>query len=190
MARIYQEVNNLSIIRFSPDDPILTDENKKKIAQDLLVNKSRTFKQLRKLLNFGQDVRFSLESEKRDRLDGATTDCLMRSADGIGEKWDVFSPEQKDVLIERIFEAQDEKAFAQEMGDAFDLAPDESARLLALKPKLDDGYGKLSLKALRNILPFLKEVLVMRKQLKKPVSPFRLSHRRVFLIYSPIMARF
>lgn len=155
LFRIYQEVNNLSVVPLSPEDPILNEEHRKKIVQALLENRHRTFGQLKTLLKFGRSVRFSLESEKRDRLEGATTHLLLGGQDCLGERWDSLSIEQKDQIVIDLFDAQEEGAFVDVALSKYGLEKEMAERLLGSKSKLDEGYGKISLLAMRKMLPHL-----------------------------------
>ena len=114
--RILSEVNNLKLIDKKTGEDVLILSDRQKIITKLIEQKSpATFKSLRKLIEAKiksypeSDYQFNLESERRKGLDGNATKILLEDDKYFGEKWNEFSLEKQDEIVEFLFEEEDEK---------------------------------------------------------------------------------
>jgi CRISPR-associated endonuclease Csn1 len=153
--RILQEVNNLELIESMEGDPQLTNEDRQKIIKSLLSFPKRTFSQLRALLKLPRDCRFNLESEKRSELLGDTTSVLLSDDKCFGSRWFGFSSDEKNKIIDLIFDTQDPDELIEKLVLDYDLDADSAEN--CANSNLTEGYGSLSIDAIRKILPFLEQ---------------------------------
>jgi len=159
--RIYQEVNNLILLDFDRNEHELTSAQREMITQILLKQKSATFKSLRKKLGkeFAGDYVFNLESEKRKDLKGDETSFIMRKADYFDEKWDSFTELEKDEVITRLINEDNdleiENTLVSWLCDKFKITKENAEKIKDIR--LPQGIGSVSKKAINKILPFLKE---------------------------------
>jgi CRISPR-associated endonuclease Csn1 len=153
--RILQEVNNLQLDRLTEGDPEIDQDDRKKIIEALKTSKKKTFGQLRTLLKISRDCRFNLESENRDGLTGDTTSSLLSDKNCFGEKWTDFSDEEKADIINLLFSEPDPDTLVEKLITGWNVSPDQ-AENIANAP-LPDGYGRVSVKAIEKMLPFLEQ---------------------------------
>lgn len=153
--RILQEVNNLDLVQFKEGDPALMSEDRQKIIAALLMSERKTFGQIRKLLDLPSGCKFNLESERRKELKGDETGAILSGEDYLGEKWQAFTPDEQNTLIALLFDESDTDELVLKLLNEWDLDR-ERAEKVADAP-LQDGYGRVSLKAIRKIIPYLQE---------------------------------
>ncbi|HMM78712.1 MAG TPA: type II CRISPR RNA-guided endonuclease Cas9 [Pyrinomonadaceae bacterium] len=149
--RYWQDINNLQL-----QDPTtlnwrpLTLEEKGRVAAKLENTKELTYKGLRKLLKVGEDVRINLEANDK-KFYGNKSAYTFRKA--IGERWDAFNDEEQNRLVEELFRIEDEDALGRRLGGFWAFGDDEIEKLKGVWHQLEDGYSRLSLKAIRKVLP-------------------------------------
>ena len=95
--RIYQEVNNLRLLKEGLNEQALTLEQRNQIVQALEGNTKRTFKQMKKLIGFSGE--FNLEDDKRTELKGNSTSAMLSKKDLFGPAWFDLSEEQQDCIV-------------------------------------------------------------------------------------------
>lgn len=154
--RIYQEVNNLRLLRDGLADEPLTITQRDLVVQALEVNSKRTFTQLRKLLGFSGD--FNLEDVKRTELKGNNTSAILSKGDFFGEKWSSFSETQQDTIVMQLIKEENESRLVAWLQN--ETGVDESTAEQLAQVQLAEGYGSLSLKALNKILPELQSDVI------------------------------
>jgi len=159
--RIFQEVNVLRLLDFERKEHILSKEQREIIITTLMKQKTATFKSLRnKIVNTdpGEYV-FNLESEKRTKLQGDETSFIMRKDEYFGKQWDTFNDEQQDEIIRRIINEDNdieiEASLTTWLQENFEVTEEQADNIK--KIRLPQGIGRLSKKAIKKILPFLKE---------------------------------
>ncbi|MCD4829640.1 MAG: type II CRISPR RNA-guided endonuclease Cas9 [Candidatus Cloacimonetes bacterium] len=159
-ARIWQDINNLR--RLDPqtyDEIELTPEQKQTLFEMFESKKEVSFDQMRtKKLKLHENESFNLESENKKKLKGNTTFAAIKSAMG-AKAWNDLASEQRESLAEDLITAESnqvEGLLRRLTGHwSFD---EETARKLAYA-HLEEGYARLSAKALRKILPHLEKGL-------------------------------
>lgn len=162
LFRIYQEINNLKIINHHNETCDLTQQQRDAIIDKLLTQKSISFNAIKKLKDknkqplFASDIDFNLEQGKRDKLHGFTIDIDMTK--DIPNFWGNLSLTQKDNIIELLHSAVDNQDIDEYCHAHFSNITNEELEFL-------HGYAvisktmNLSLKAINNILPYLKNGL-------------------------------
>jgi CRISPR-associated endonuclease Csn1 len=81
--RIYQEVNNLRLLREGLSEEPLTLSQRDQLVHALETNSKRSFTQIQKLLGFSGQ--FNLQDEKRTELKGNSTSAYSSAGDGHDE---------------------------------------------------------------------------------------------------------
>ena len=166
--RIMQELNNLSWRdnSFSETKLLNYPEARYQILQELLKKRELSFNSMRKILTklnliFGDET-FNLEDEKRKLLKGDETASAMSAKPdakkaGIGSKWHDFSELQQHQFITLLLDddISDENLLETHLPEKFNLTPQEAENCLLIS--LPKGYGTLSEKAIRHILPILED---------------------------------
>jgi CRISPR-associated endonuclease Csn1 len=156
--RIYQEVNNLRLLRAGPKDEALTLTQRDQLVVALEQNNKRTFTQIKKLLGLDGQTQFNFEDPKREELKGNTTSALLSHTKHFGETWFEFDEATQDEIVWQLLNEENESRLIawlmQKTGvDA------EKAETIA-NVALPEGYGSLSRQALARILPELRKTVI------------------------------
>ncbi len=155
-CRILQEVNNLEIDQMEETDPPLTPENRQKVTQALQAKKEMTFTAIRKILGLSGDVKFNLEAaENRKSLNGNNTNFLMSKKECFGEVWYYFSTEKQEEIVEFLMSEPDPEQVIETLIRDYGVSLEQAERIS--NAPLKDGYGRLSLKVINEILPHLED---------------------------------
>ena len=156
--RIFQELNNLTIIDENYSERKLTLDERDIVAGALLSSKQKTFPQINRLLNLPATTKFNLESESRGYLKGNETASILAKKDHFGKAWfDIPEQEQADV-VDRLLNEESEAEIVQLLTLKYSLDK-ETAKKIA-HCRLPEGYGNLSVYAIEKILPHLKDSVV------------------------------
>lgn len=156
--RIAQDLVNLRITVPGFPDRALTDNERAVVAARLNGGRDMSFEQMRRALGLTGEARFNLESDSREKLDGAAT--ARRLAIGtrkrpapLAEVWETLDDDTRDAVAAVLLEAEHESE-AEAQLVALGLPEDAARRTAGVA--LQDGHASLSLKAIRRILPFLE----------------------------------
>lgn len=160
--RILQEVNNLQLERLAEGDPEITPEDRQKIIHELLHAKWKktkkslmTFGQISKAIGLGSGYKYNLESDRREGLQGDDTSAFLSQDSCFGNRWETFTQEQQEELVDLLFETQDPDELVETLVTNWAVTP-EQAEEIANAP-LAEGYGSVSRKAIEKMLPFLEK---------------------------------
>ncbi|PUE30762.1 type II CRISPR RNA-guided endonuclease Cas9 [Limnohabitans sp. Jir61] len=158
--RIYQEVNNLRLLKEGLNEEALSLDQRNQIVQALEGNTKRTFTQIKKLIGFSGD--FNLEDEKRAELKGNSTSAMLCKKDLFGPAWFDLSEDQQDSIVMQLVKEENEATLVRWLQDNTGI--DEANAERVANTNLAEGYGSLCAKALQKILPALKvEVITYDK---------------------------
>ncbi len=157
-ARILQELNHLRLTGESLESVPLTLTQRDQLAQLLEQKASLGFDALCKQLRLPRDIRFNLDDGKRDKLLGNSTSVELAKPERFGAQWASFDEAQQDEIVLRLLNEESEEALLAWFETAFGLDA-EKARAIA-SANLRDGYGRLSQKAIRLILPALRTAVI------------------------------
>jgi CRISPR-associated endonuclease Csn1 len=141
--RMYQEVNNLRILREGLKEEPLTLKQRDDFIAALEANSKRTFTQIKKLLDIGGAVQFNFEDPKREELKGNTTSAILSKNEHFGSTWFKFDEAKQDAIV-----MQDETGIDEKRAEAI------------ANVGLPEGYGSLCAEALARILPELRREVV------------------------------
>lgn len=152
--RILQDLNHLTV-----KDPISREytpigkEDRNKLFNLLEKQKTLSWEKARKVLGLHENETFNLEEGKKRELLGNRTAYTLRSI--LGSRWDDMSKEEQDSLVTDMLTIDNEQGFLNRLKTHWKF-DDTTAEKLA-QTELEPGYARLSLKAIRKILPYLEQ---------------------------------
>ncbi|MDP2065594.1 MAG: type II CRISPR RNA-guided endonuclease Cas9 [Burkholderiaceae bacterium] len=156
--RMYQEVNNLRLLREGLKEEPLTLAQRDLLVDALEHNSKRSFTQIKKLLGLGGVVKFNFEDPKREELKGNTTSANLSKKDLFGAAWFGFAETQQDEIVMQLVTEENEARLVQWL--QANTGVDEARADAIANVGLPEGYGSLSRKALARILPELRREVV------------------------------
>jgi len=154
--RIYQELNNLRLLREGLSEEPLTLTQRDLLAHALEGNSKRSFTQIQKLLGFSGQ--FNLEDEKRTELKGNSTSALLSKKDFFGPVWFTWTERQQDAIVKQLVKQENEWRLVKRL-QKYCGVDEITAERIANAP-LAEGYGSLSANALEKILPALRAEVI------------------------------
>jgi CRISPR-associated endonuclease Csn1 len=156
--RMYQEVNNLRILRDGLREDALTLKQRDDLIAALEENSKRSFTQIKTLLGVGGAVKFNFEDPKRQELKGNTTSAILSNAKYFGKTWFSFDEEKQDAIVLQLVKEESEVNLVRWLQDETGI--DEVRAEAIARVGLPEGYGSLCIKALAKILPELRRDVV------------------------------
>lgn len=156
--RMYQEVNNLRILREGLKEEQLTLQQRDVLIAALEENNKRTFTQIKKLLGLGGVVKFNYEDPKREELKGNATSAILSKDEHFGSAWFKFDEATQDAIVLRLVKDESETELVRWLQDETGI--DEKHAEAIAKVGLPEGYGSLCALALARILPELRRDVV------------------------------
>lgn len=152
--RIREDVNKLDFI-----DPVnqstMSDDQRQQIIDKLQQGKNLTFDQIRKMIKVS--IAFNLEKGIKKDIKGNVTNKIMSDKKRFGSKWDSYTQEQQIQIIDWLFDEQDSKELSEKIKQ-FDISLSDTQieKIVESTSKLPQGYCSLSLVAINNLLPYLR----------------------------------
>lgn len=156
--RMYQEVNNLRVLRAGLKEEALTLQQRDDLIKALEANSKRTFTQIKTLLKTGGAAQFNFEDPKRQELKGNVTTAILSRAEHFGDVWFSFSEAQQDEIVWQLVKEENEAKLIRWLQDQTGIDEDRAETIA--NAGLPDGYGSLCAKALSRILPELRRDVV------------------------------
>jgi len=154
MFRTLQQVNNSYLI--SPEGEVLefTPEWRKTLLDELDKKNEIKFSAAKKLLGLKKEYQFNFEKDgKGEFLGNSTAEDLI---DIFGEeKWNGFSREQKDEIIQDVLSIVSEDGLAKRGREKWGLSGEKAKEFGQLQ--LEEGYCGLSRQALKKLLPRMEK---------------------------------
>lgn len=157
--RMYQEVNNLRILREGLKEESLTLQQRDELIAALEKNNKRTFTQIKKLLGVGGAAQFNFEDPKREELKGNTTSAILGKEEHFGDAWFAFDEIKQDAIVLQLIKEENESKLVRWLQDETGIDEKRAERIANVG--LPDGYSSLCTKALARILPELRRGVVM-----------------------------
>ncbi|MCB9222068.1 MAG: type II CRISPR RNA-guided endonuclease Cas9 [Ignavibacteria bacterium] len=168
--RMLQQLNSLRIISPERNVPELqepTSEERELLIEYLSANKHLNFgkdnNNLKKVLNIDKKSKIRINLESLDKLQGL--DTLIKFKKIIIDKTFYENPENVEWLFNKIYIKNDNESFIEKFDNKFNFTKDQIIELSNLK--LEPHYGSLSIKAVRKIIPFLREGLIYSEACEK-----------------------
>jgi CRISPR-associated endonuclease Csn1 len=156
--RMYQEVNNLRIIREGLKEESLTLKQRDNLIAALEENNKCTFTKIKKLLGVGGTVKFNFEEPKREELKGNTTSAILSKDAHFGSGWFRFDEAKQDAIVLQLVKEENEAKLVRWLQD--ETGVDEKHAEAIANVGLPEGYGSLCALALARILPELRRDVV------------------------------
>ncbi len=164
--RLYEEVNQLRILRAGETDRPLSCDQRDKLILKLRDKKKVKFDTLGKLLKLDEDERFNKASDSRKDLIGDEVRAELADKKRFGARWGSFSAEEQARIVLRLLEEEDPDTLIAWLKDTYDL--DDAAAEATAATTLPEGYGRFGETATRLLLAELKaDVLTYDKAAKR-----------------------
>ena len=176
-VRYWQDINNLQLqdattLNWRP----LSPEQKERLGNELEHIEILKYEKLRKILKIGDPVRVNLETNDK-KIKGNTTAYYFRNAlKKTTRQWHSFNEEEQNRLIEEMFRIDNELALKRRLGEFWGFDDAAIEKLEGVWHRLEDGYSRLSLKAIRKVLPLMIE----GQRYDEAVTKIYGDHRKVF----------
>jgi CRISPR-associated endonuclease Csn1 len=149
--RIWQSINNIRVTTDTRFRDLLTKVEKNKLAEYLSSNETINKTKIKEILNLGSRTRFNDLPEK---MYGNTTNAKLIKALG-KENYNSLNEKTKYKLWHTLFFANDEEWLEKYAVEKLKLTKEQSAKYVNID--LEPDYSNISVKAVRKILPFMKE---------------------------------
>lgn len=135
----------------------LTANDRKKLVNRLDSQRTITWAAIKKELGLPKTIHFNLEEGNKKGLGGNTTSCSIRRVVG-DAVWDAMHESKQHELVEDLLKFEKKLPLKTRLINhwGFDVRTSIGLATLELEP----GYGNLSLKAIRSILPHLQQGLI------------------------------
>jgi len=160
--RLLQSLNHLTVVSPDGTERDLTAEEREKALALLRTKGNQKFTTLRKELSL-RGTKFNLERGGEETIQGNNT--AARMIEIFGSRWDTFTPEEKNQIVEDRLTIADTDALISRMQRKWGL--DASMAEILSETELEEGYCGFSRKALSNLLPLLDQELPIMKALQK-----------------------
>jgi len=156
--RIYQEVNNLRILRKNLKEEELTLEQRDKLIAKLEQGNQSFKSAIPKIIGVSGAVKFNLADDKRTELKGNRTSQILSKKEHFGEAWFKFNEAQQDAIALQLVSEENEAKLVRWLQDETNI--DEKCAEAIANTGLPEGYGSLCMQALVRILPELRRDVV------------------------------
>lgn len=153
--RLYQEVNHLRWLDGGLQEKSLTLAQRDALVLALETSAKKTFHQLRSIAGLGSSATFSIEDLKRQEFKGNTTSTNLSKKQHFGARWTQFDELLQDEIVMRLLTEENESTLISWL--QAQTGVDEGQAETIANVALPEGYGSLSLKAIRQIVPALRE---------------------------------
>jgi CRISPR-associated endonuclease Csn1 len=128
-------------------------EKKEALANILMNQKTLSFWKIKKELGLWEDIVFNFENWKRNELKWNSTNSIMSSWD----RWNNFSLDEKDKIVTEILTIETTESLQKLLKEKYGMNDLDVSKFS--KPDLfEKGYIWLSEKAIKKILPIMKEM--------------------------------
>lgn len=167
--RIWQILNNISIHDKKTGTRLLTKEEKLTISNILLIKDGISISDFKKVLGLSiKDCKINFENGGETRIKGNRTNNEMIEI--FGESWLLFDANKKEEILKDINSDLDDKHLTERAMKRWNLSKD-SAELFS-SVSLEEGYCGLSWKAIKKLLPLMKDGLTYPEAVKKVYGDF------------------
>lgn len=151
--RLLQAVNDLRVATTSGEPRSLTAEQRHRVLDLLETTQTVKFTALAKKIGLAKGEKFTHEAADRDELKGNVTACKLRSV--FGPSWDALSDSLRNAIVGDVRSIDDKSVLARLAETRWGLDREQAARLC--DQHLEPGYGRLSLAAIRELLPLMEQ---------------------------------
>ncbi len=164
--RLYEEVNNLSIVVPGEANRPLTRDQRDALILKLQDKKKVSFDTLAKTIKLSEGERFNKDSENRKELIGDEVRAEMADKKRMGNRWLHLALEDQLRIIDWVQNEEDPDTLHEWLKQEFNL--DQEAAEAVAGARLPEGYGRFGETATRRLLDALKsDVLTYDKAAQK-----------------------
>lgn len=156
--RMYQELNNLRVVRPDYSERELTIPERDALFNELETLPKLTFAKIRRAIGCERDERINLEVAGRKHLNGNLTACLLSEDKCFGPAWYQLSRDAQNEIVKEIIEAREDAPLIEWLKGNHDLSADAAQSIAKLR--LPDGYGSLSETAIGKVVSHLAEAVI------------------------------
>jgi CRISPR-associated endonuclease Csn1 len=155
--RLLQRVNDLEVTEPDGECRRLTPDERSALIAALAESEKLTFAAIRRLLGmkksreYGRNYTFNFEEGGDKHLVGNRTGAKLLAV--LGERWRQLAPERQRQLVDEVLSFESEAPLVARLERAWGFDAD-AARAIA-ETRWEPGYGALSRKAIRKLLPLL-----------------------------------
>lgn len=152
--RILQEVNNLRVQVGSEQERPLAKEEREGALERLRSGKDIDFRKPTRDLRLPSDVSFNLARGGRQKIKGDEVTGRLSKKDLFGSLWHGHSLEERNEIVTFLLDTEDPESVKQKAMEEWGLTESQAKAVAAVS--LPTGYGDLSEKAIRKIMPHLE----------------------------------
>lgn len=154
--RILQELANLRLEdTLAHTERRLTLAERDGLAARLRTTAKLTFAAIRKALNLPAHIKINLEEARRDSLKGDAVSAHLARDNAFGARWQELPEATQTKIVLELLDEPDETALLDRATREWGLT-ETAARAVADAP-LPEDYGRVSLAALRRIVPIMRD---------------------------------
>lgn len=153
--RILKTLNNLELMGEYGQSLDMTDEHKRIIREKLEGAEQVSFAQLKKALGLNSNAKFNLETSDDSKLKGDTTSKKLSSKNAFGKEWYGLDKEFKNHVVDVLIHVEKPEVVEELALTKWERTKEQAKHLKMLQ--LEKGYGSLSYKAIRKIMPLIKQ---------------------------------
>lgn len=154
--RMLQDLNHLTIKNpITREYRSLANDEREKLLRLLEKQKTLSWSAARKKLQLHEGEVFNLEEGKKKEFLGNRTSYTLRSI--LEKQWDEMTQEKQNDLVTDMLTIDNEQGFLNRMKSHWGFDNDTAEKLA--KTELEQGYARLSHKAICKILPHLEDGL-------------------------------
>ncbi|WP_438725746.1 type II CRISPR RNA-guided endonuclease Cas9 [Parasphingorhabdus sp. DH2-15] len=173
--RLYEEVNQLRIVKAGASDRLLTKDERDILILKLQDKKKVTFKSLAKAITLDDGERFNKESENRKDLIGDEVRAEMQQKKLFGTRWLHFDLDEQWTIIDRLLNEENTEALLVWLTTRYNL--DNETALAIANARLPEGYGRFGEMATRALLAELQDDVVTYAEAAKRAGFHHSDHR-------------
>lgn len=153
--RYWQKILDLKYINANGDWQELTPEEINLLANELELNESLSFAEIKSLLGLKRNTKINLAEGGETRIRGNVTASRLRKA--LPDRWDAMSEKEQTDLVNEILQFEREDALAKRLIKVFHFTPTEAQKVAATF--LENGWAMYSKAALGKLLSYMRENL-------------------------------
>ena len=152
--RILQDVNNLRVLVGSEQERSLKEQEREAALKRLRSGKDIDFRKPTRDLKLPSDVSFNLARGGRQKIKGDETTARLVREELFGSRWQRLSLDERNGIVKFLLDTQDPETVRHKACEEWGLTESQARAVAAVS--LPAGYGNLSAKAIRKILPHLE----------------------------------
>ncbi len=163
--RMLQEVSNLKVQEGLQPERFLEPEERARAMQRLRSGKDLSIDKPTKDLGLPSTARFNLAAGGRKSIKGDETASRLAKPALFGKRWLDMSLDERNEIVKFLLNTEDPKVVSQKGTNEWRLNAEQADAVANVS--LAPGYGNLSEKAIRKLLPYLEQGLIFSDAVQK-----------------------